>query len=106
MSDARPPARQYPPELKQRAVEMVEALDERGAIARVAEHLDVNKETLRNWVKAAQRNRGELPGELNADDREELKALRKEVKELRRANEILKSASAFFARELDQPHKR
>ena len=57
------------------------------------------------WVRQVERDEGRRPG-LTTTEREELKVLRREVRELRRANEILKSASAFFAAELDRPQKR
>ena len=84
---------------------MVLEIGERGAIRRVAEQLDLNPETLRSWVRRAEVDRGQREG-LTTEQREELKQLRRENFELRRANEILKSASAFFARELDRPHQR
>jgi transposase len=62
-------------------------------------------ETLRTWVRRAQIDGGVRPG-LSTDERQKLKALEKEVKELRRANEILKDASIFFATELDGRPKR
>jgi len=70
------------------------------AIGSVAEKLDINRETLRLWVRRAEVDQGRRPG-LSTDERARLKDLEREVKELRRANEILKAASAFFARELD-----
>ena len=70
----------------------------------VAEQLDVGVESLRSWVKQAEIDAGDRAGTTTAEA-EELKALRQEVKELRRANSILRSASAFFAAELDRPSK-
>jgi transposase len=61
----------------------------------------ISHETLRNWVRRAEVDDGRRPG-LTSDERERLQALEREVRELRRANEILKSASAFFAAELDR----
>ena len=99
---ARPP---YPPEVRERAVRMV--FDHQGeypsqwkAIESIAAKLSINHETLRIWVRRAETDAGVRPG-LTTDERERLKALEKENAELRRANEILKAASAFFARELD-----
>ena len=74
-----------------------------GAIARVADRLDINRETLRNWVKGDRRKRDETEV---VDLEAENARLRKDNEELRRANEILKSVSAFFARELDRPQRR
>ncbi len=96
--------RPYPPELKERSVRLV--LDHQsdypsrmGAIRSVATKMGVHWTTLHEWVKRAETD--PRSARLNADDAEELKRLRRENKELRRTNEILKSASAFFARELD-----
>ena len=101
--------RRYSPETKERAVRMVlqlraETGERHGSVKRVAEQLDVGVESLRSWVKQAEIDAGDRPGVTSAEA-EELKALRQEVKELRRANAILKSASAFFAAELDRPSK-
>lgn len=97
--------RRYPAEIRERAVRMVRDSGEQGSIKRIAEQLGVHPETLRTWVRQAEVDDGGRPG-LTTDQLEELKQLRKENFELRRANEILKSASAFFARELDQPRTR
>ena len=97
--------RKYPDELKARAVRMVRDIDERGAIKRVADQLDINAETLRNWTRQAEIDDGSRPG-TTTEQAEENKRLRAENAELRRANEILKEASAFFARELDRPQRR
>jgi transposase len=70
------------------------------AITSIAGKVGVHKETLRLWVRRAQVDSGERPG-LTSQERERLRELERENKELRRANEILKSASAFFAAELD-----
>jgi transposase len=105
-----PTQRKYPPELKERAVAMVlEWRRERsrtdGGFEEVAEKLGVHPESIRNWLKTRQIDAGERPG-LTTEERDELKALRRENRELKRANEILKSASAFFAAELDRPSKQ
>lgn len=96
--------RRYPPELKARAIRMVHDSGP-GSMKRIAHQLDVHYETLRLWVRQAEIDAGERGG-LTTSEREELKELRKENFELRRANEILKSASAFFAKELDQTRPR
>ena len=105
-----PAPRKYPDELRQRATRM--AVDARrdpasrsGAIARIADQLGINRETLRNWVTQAEVDAGERPG-TTTDQAQRLAELEREVHELRRANAILKSASAFFAAELDRPHIR
>ncbi len=100
-----PAPRKYPDELRDRAVRMVFEVREQtgrreGAIARVGDQLGINRETLRNWVKQAEIDGGQRRG-LSSDDRQRIAELERENRELRRANEILKSASAFFARELD-----
>lgn len=100
-----PAPRKYPDELRERAVRMVREIDERGAIKRVADQLDINPETLRSWVRQAQVDDGERQG-ATTEQAEEIKQLRKQLAEAERANEILKAASAFFARELDRPQRR
>jgi len=72
----------------------------RGSLARVGEKLGINPETLRNWVERAEIDGGQRPGTAS-DDRKRIAELERENRELRRANEILKAASAYFARELD-----
>ena len=75
-----------------------------GTIKRIADQLGYGVESVRMWVKQADIDSGEAAGMPTAD-REKMKRLEQENKELRRANEILKSASAFFAAELDRPQK-
>jgi transposase len=100
-----PTPNKYPKEFREKAVRMVAEIDSPGAIRRVADTLGVSRETVRYWVKNTPVSKG---GKRRLSDEElaELRALRKEVRELRRANEILKSASAFFAKELDRPRTR
>jgi transposase len=105
MSQPHPGQKRYPPELKERAVRMVQetiAVEGRslGVITRIARRLDIGSESLRLWVRLAETGRGERPG-LSTNERQRVAELEREVRELRRANEILKAASAFFARELD-----
>jgi transposase len=76
-----------------------------GTVARVAEQLGINKETLRNWINQAEVDQGQRPG-IPTVERQRIAELEREVRELRRANEILKAASAFFAAELDRPRTR
>jgi transposase len=100
-----PSGRRYPPELKERAVRMVrEAIAESGerfgVITRVARQLGVGAETLRLWVNQAEVDAGQRPG-VSTEEGRRIAELERENRELRRANEILKAASAFFARELD-----
>lgn len=102
----------YPRELRERAVRMViesvtagEYLSEFEAIRTIATRLGVGSpETLRKWVRQAEIDGGTRPGK-TAAELAEIRELKKEVTELRRANEILKSASAFFAAELDRPYR-
>ena len=89
----------------ERAVRMVfeireESGQQQGSIARVADRLGVNRETLRNWVRQAEVDAGKRPG-TSTVDAQRIAELEREVRELRRANEILKAAAGFFARELD-----
>jgi transposase-like protein len=74
------------------------------AIRSVADKLGPTPETVRKWVRRVEIDEGRRAG-LTTDERERLKALEREVRELRRANEILKAASAFFAAELDGPRR-
>ena len=95
----------YSPEVRERAIKMfVEHRDEYpsewAAVTAISSKLGMTAETLRAWVRRAEVDQGRRPG-LTTDERERLKALEKENRELRRANEILKDASIFFATELD-----
>ncbi|MDT6969547.1 IS3 family transposase [Streptomyces thermocarboxydus] len=90
-----PAPRKYPDELRERAVREVRTTGR--PIAHVANNLGIHKEALRGWVRQAEADSGERDDRLTSVEREELKQLRKEVAELRRANEILKAASALFA---------
>jgi transposase len=97
--------RKYPEELRERAVKMVFEVRERegkghGEIARIARQLGIHPEALRTWIRQAEIDGGRRPG-TTTDDKQRISELEREVRELRRANEILKAASAYFARELD-----
>src|SRR3954447_16395110 len=94
---ARP--KKYPDELIQRAVRL--ALEGERPIAHIAHDLGIHPETLRKRVRQAEGDAGVRAELLSSQEREEIRRLRKENYELRRANEILKSASVFFAKELD-----
>lgn len=97
----------YSPEVRERAVRMV--LEHQGehesqwsAIGSIAAKLGCTRESLRRWVRQVERDSGRRPG-LTTDEKQRLKDLEREVRELRRANEILRKASAFFAQaELDR----
>jgi len=102
--------RKCPDELRERAIRMAVDLrrdptTHRGALARVGEQLGINPETLRSWVTQAAVDAGDRPGTTTAEQAR-IAALEREVRELRRANHILKTASAFFAAELDRPSTR
>ena len=104
---SRPP---YPVEFRERAVRMVfEHQDEYPtqwkAIESIARKLNVNHETLRLWVRRAETDAGQRAG-LTTDERAKMRDLEREVKELRRANEILKAAATFFGAELDRQQPR
>lgn len=98
----------FAPEVRERAVRLV--LEHQGeyetqwaAIRSIAEKIGCSAEALRTWVRRAERDAGQRPG-LTTDERERLKALERENRELKRANEILRKASAYFAQaELDRP---
>ena len=96
----------YPPEVRERAVRMVfnqeaEHESQWAAICSISDKLGMTSETLRRWVRQVETDEGRRAG-LTTDERERLNELERENRELRRANEILKSAAAFFGAELDR----
>jgi transposase len=102
--------KRYPAEVRERAVRLV--LEHRGeyesewaALTSIAQKCGMTPETLRKWVRQTEIDGGRRPG-ISTADAERIKELERENKELRRANEILKAASAFFARELDPQPRR
>ena len=102
--------RQFPPEFRQRALRMLEESladheTEYAAIRHVAARLGIGPESLRRWRRQSEVDSGSRPG-LSSAETAEIRRLKKENAELRRANEILKAASAFFAAELDRPTTR
>src|SRR4051794_19247048 len=102
--------RRYPAEMRERAIRMVhetiaENGERQGAVSRVAKQLGIGTESLRNWVKQADIDRGKRPG-TTTELQQRIVELEREIRELRRANEILKVASAFFAAELDPRSSR
>ena len=104
MADNRSPhpsQRRYPPELRERAVRMVlETMEQTGqrvgVITRIARQLGIGSESLRGWVRQAEVDGGHRPG-VTSEERRRIAELEREVRELRRANDILKAASAIFA---------
>ena len=96
--------RKYPDELIQRGVRL--AMESGRPVAHVAKDLGMHPETLRKRVRQAEADRGLRPDLPTSEEREEIKQLRRENFELRRANEILKAASVFFATELDADRPR
>lgn len=100
--------RQYSPEFRDRALRLLDTMMEASdisefeAIKSVAGKLGISEESVRRWRRKAQVDAGERRG-ITSSEHAEIRKLKREVAELRRANEILKSASAFFAAELDRP---
>jgi transposase len=105
----KPTTRRYSPEEKARAVRLVRQLRKElghshGTINRVAEQIGCGAESLRSWVKQADVDEGVEPGVTSAEAKR-IRELEQENRELRRANDLLKRASAFFAAELDRPSR-
>ena len=105
-----PALRKYPDELRERAIRLTlearkDPATRPGAIRRIGEQLGINSETLRGWVSQAEVDGGTRPG-TTTSDAQRLVELEREVRELRRANHILKTSAAFFAAELDRPNPR
>jgi transposase len=111
MPSQHPAQKRYPPELRERAVRMVfETIEANGGerfgvVTRVARQLGVGTESLRKWVEQAEIDGGVRPG-TTTEDKARIAALERENRELRRANEILKSAAVFFGAELDRRHSK
>jgi transposase len=101
----------FSPEVRERAVRMVfdhqaEHASQWATILSIAPKIGCNPETLRSWVRQAERDQGKRPG-LTADERDRIQALEREVRELRQANQILRKASAYVAAaELDRPFRK
>ena len=102
--------KKFPPEMRERAVRLVfeqqsEHESQWAAIVSIAEKMGCSAEALRKWVRQAEKDTGQRPG-LTTSERERMKELEREVRELKRANEILRKASAYFAQaELDRRPK-
>jgi transposase len=102
--------RRYPPELRERAIRMVQETIEQtgerfGVITRVARQLGIGSESLRTWVRQAEVDGGHRPG-VSTAEQQRITELERENRELRRANEILKRAASFFGAELDRQSRR
>jgi transposase len=97
-------ASKYSPEFRERAVRLARESDR--PTSAVAHDLGVHPDSLRKWMLQEEADNGTRNDRLSTPEREELAALRREVRDLRRSNEILKAASVFFARELDQPRPK
>jgi len=109
VTPGKPTTRRYSQEEKDQAVRLVFQLRKelgtsQGTVIRVADQLGYGAESVRRWVSQAEIDAGDAAG-MSTADRVKMKTLEQENKELRRANEILKRASAFFAAELDRPQK-
>jgi transposase len=100
------PPKKYPDELRARAVRLYLESDPKPVIKRLAEQLGVHPEALRNWIRQAQADAGERHDRPTTEMVEENRRLLKENAELRRVNEILRAASAFFASECDPTRRR
>jgi transposase len=110
MSEQKRRPGRYPEEVRERAVRMVfehqhAYPSQWKAIESISAKLSVNHETLRQWVRRAEVDAGQRPG-VTTEEAARIRELEREVRELRRANEILKAAASFFARELDPPLSR
>jgi len=108
-SPGKPTTRRYTDTEKAQAVRLVRELrkelgTEHGTVYRVANQLGYGVESVRAWVRQADVDDGVKPG-ISSEEAVRIKELEQENRELRRANSILKSASAFFAAELDRPHR-
>ncbi|MCW2847467.1 MAG: Transposase [Marmoricola sp.] len=109
VTPGKPTTRRYGPEEKAAAVRMVCTLraelgTDAGMIQRVARQLGYGTESVRLWVNQADIDEGDKPG-VSTDEAARVRGLEQEVRELRRANEILKRAATFFGAELDRQHK-
>jgi transposase len=98
--------KRYPDELRARAVRLWRESNPKPTFRRLGEQLGVHPEALRNWIRQDEADRGERDDRPSTSELEEIRLLRKENAELRRANEILKAASAYFASELDPTRRR
>jgi transposase len=102
-----PEGRKFPPELRERAIRLVREAREQdpglsihAAVQRIGPMVGASPDTLRTWYRQLETDAGRLPG-VTSEEKSRIKELEREVRELRRANQILLAASSFFARELD-----
>jgi transposase len=93
--------RKYPDELRERAVRLYRESDPKPVVRRLAEQLNVHPEALRNWIRQDEADRGQRHDRPTTDMIEENRRLRRENAELRRINDVLRAASAYFASEID-----
>jgi transposase len=98
--------KKYPDDLRARAVRLYRDSDPKPSFRRLAQQLGVHHEALRHWIRQDEADRGERDDRPTTDMLEENRRLREENLELRRVNEILKAASAYFAAEHDRPRRR
>lgn len=108
ISPGKPTTRRYTPAEKEQAVRLVRALraelgTEHGTVQRIARQLGYGVESVRSWVAQADIDDGRAPG-VTTSESKRITELEQEIRELRRANEILRRASAFFGAELDRQH--
>jgi transposase len=98
--------RKYPVELRERAVRLYRESDPKPVVRRLAKQLNVHPEALRNWIRQDQADRGERDDQPTTGMIEENRRLRREVAELKRVNDVLRAASAYFAAEIDPTRRR
>jgi transposase len=98
--------KKYPDELRERAVRLYREADPKPVIRRLAEQLNVHPEALRNWIRQDEADRGERDDLPTTQMLEEIRRVRREIAELRRVNDVLRAASAYFAAEIDPTRRR
>lgn len=98
--------RKYPDELRERGVRLYRESDQKSAIRRLAEQLNIHPEALRNWIRQDEADRGERDDRPATEMLEENRRLARENAELRRVNEVLRAASAYFASEVGPTRRR
>jgi len=99
-------ARKYPDELRERAVRLYRESDPKPTMRRLGEQLNVHPEALRNWIRQAEADAGERHDRPSTDVLEENRRLRAENNELKRVNEVLRAASAYFASEIGPARRK